>query len=338
MTDPLVSVVIANHNYGDHLSDAIASVQAQTYSHWELIVVDDASTDDSVDIARTAAPNATIIALDDNIGSLAAFSRGFAGSQGEIIATLDSDDWWHPEKLERIVEAHQADPDLTQISHWFGPVDRDGVPVTGWSKNSRIRRWLKHDPNLSTGDVHGVLLRWGRYSWGITSGLSWPREVVAQALAVDPKPRMGVDTYLTIAAAFQGRVGMVEGQLMGYRIHGRNVMGGSSDLSHRLRVRQNTAAVIDSWAEHSGEHQRYDLDSDIQYTLVRFLDGEPVSLALRLAALARTVPELIALRAQPARGLVELIERSIMALHRGHGKKVITIGLNRWLRSLTTRP
>ncbi len=92
---PLVSVVITNYNYGRFLRDAVDSVLAQTYSHIECIIVDDASTDESsVVLAKIGAdyPAAKIIRRPVNGGQLAATLDGFAASTGDYVVFLDADD------------------------------------------------------------------------------------------------------------------------------------------------------------------------------------------------------------------------------------------------------
>jgi glycosyltransferase involved in cell wall biosynthesis len=95
--NPLVSVIIPTHNRGWCLSEAIDSVFSQTYKSYELIVVDDGSTDDT-DKHLSQYENITVIA-QTNQGVSAARNRGIESSNGDLIAFLDSDDLWLPEKL-----------------------------------------------------------------------------------------------------------------------------------------------------------------------------------------------------------------------------------------------
>jgi len=101
---PLVSIITPLYNAAPFIAQTIASIQAQTYQNWEQIIVDDCSTDNSVDIVRALA------ALDDRIklitlsrNSGAAHTRNIAteAAQGKFIAFLDSDDLWHAEKLQK---------------------------------------------------------------------------------------------------------------------------------------------------------------------------------------------------------------------------------------------
>lgn len=101
--ETLVSVITPMYNAQKYILDTIASVQAQTYSRWEMIIVDDGSADGSVEAVREAAAKDSRIRLirQENSGVAAARNRGIKAAKGRYLAFLDSDDLWRPEKLER---------------------------------------------------------------------------------------------------------------------------------------------------------------------------------------------------------------------------------------------
>jgi glycosyltransferase involved in cell wall biosynthesis len=96
---PLVSVIIPNYNYGRYLKNSIDSVLNQTYENIEIIVVDDGSTDDSVEIAMSYGQSLNLI-CQKNSGVSAARNNGLANINGTYVCFLDSDDSWEPEKVE----------------------------------------------------------------------------------------------------------------------------------------------------------------------------------------------------------------------------------------------
>jgi len=102
-TQPHVSVIIPTFNRGWILHEAIDSVLAQDYVNWELIVVDDGSTDNTAEILGGYRDRLTVLA-QHNQGVSAARNRGIQAAAGELIAFLDSDDLWLPQKLSRQVE------------------------------------------------------------------------------------------------------------------------------------------------------------------------------------------------------------------------------------------
>lgn len=99
----LVSIIMPSYNTAQYIADSIRSVQAQTYKNWELLIVDDCSTDGSDDVVAPFLSDARIRYLKNEVNSGAALSRNYAlrEAKGRWIAFLDSDDLWAPEKLER---------------------------------------------------------------------------------------------------------------------------------------------------------------------------------------------------------------------------------------------
>ena len=101
----LVSIIMPSYNTAQYIGDSIKSIQNQTYSNWELIIVDDCSTDNSVEVIESF--NETRIRLLHNEkNSGAAVSRNYAlrEAKGKWVAFLDSDDLWLPEKLEKQIQ------------------------------------------------------------------------------------------------------------------------------------------------------------------------------------------------------------------------------------------
>jgi glycosyltransferase involved in cell wall biosynthesis len=110
---PQVSVVIASYNYAHFLPQALDSVLAQTLQDWECIVVDDCSTDNTAEVVAAYSardPRFRYIRNEANKGEAGSRNVGNAAASGEFIAVLDADDWWHPEKLERQIEAMKRRP------------------------------------------------------------------------------------------------------------------------------------------------------------------------------------------------------------------------------------
>jgi succinoglycan biosynthesis protein ExoO len=109
---PVVSLVMANYNGARHLAEAVASAQRQTLADWELILVDDASTDDSLAVAVALAqadPRIKVLAQARNRGPAAARNRALAAARGAWIAVVDSDDVMLPDRLERLLARAEAE-------------------------------------------------------------------------------------------------------------------------------------------------------------------------------------------------------------------------------------
>src|SRR5262249_37649013 len=120
-TNPRVSVVMPTHDRADTVARAVQSVLVQTFQDLELIVVDDGSTDNtSAVLAALADPRLRVLRLDDNCGVSHARNIGVGAARGELLAFLDSDDEWLPEKLAAQVACHDAttSPSLVYCRHW----------------------------------------------------------------------------------------------------------------------------------------------------------------------------------------------------------------------------
>ncbi|MEO0680772.1 MAG: glycosyltransferase family 2 protein, partial [Pseudomonadota bacterium] len=107
MTEPSVSIILPCRGRGALLARAIASVQAQTFTDWELIVVDDAS---DPPLPRPGDPRTRLLRLPRNLGPAGAREAGLAEARGAWAAFLDSDDEWRPEKLARQMARLAAGP------------------------------------------------------------------------------------------------------------------------------------------------------------------------------------------------------------------------------------
>lgn len=105
MNNELVSIIMPSWNTGKFISESIKSVIAQTYENWELLIVDDCSTDDTDDVVNSF--NDTRIRYfknDKNIGAALTRNKAIREARGDWIAFLDSDDLWSPEKLEKQIK------------------------------------------------------------------------------------------------------------------------------------------------------------------------------------------------------------------------------------------
>ncbi|MEZ4726589.1 MAG: glycosyltransferase family A protein [Caldilineaceae bacterium] len=121
----MISVIMPVYNGACYLGAALASVFAQSYQPLEVIVVDDGSTDESAavvaqlqsDRASESAQRGTMLryVYQANAGPAAARNRGVALTNGALLAFLDADDWWHPEKLARQVALLNQQPDLGYV-------------------------------------------------------------------------------------------------------------------------------------------------------------------------------------------------------------------------------
>lgn len=139
---PRVSVIIPTFNRSNYLHQAIASVLAQSFTNFEILVVDDGSTDDTVEIlARFDDPRIKCI-HQENLGRSAARNRGLAQACGEYIALLDDDDLFLPDKLSIQVAYLDSHEEVGLVAGGAEIIDEDGCFLSSWEG------W-KEQPQLS---------------------------------------------------------------------------------------------------------------------------------------------------------------------------------------------
>jgi glycosyltransferase involved in cell wall biosynthesis len=174
-----ISVIIPLYNRREEIGRAIASALRQSHAPHEIVVVDDASRDDSAEaVAALGDPRIRLLRHERNRGASAARNTGIAGATGEWIALLDSDDEWEPEKLARQLAALCAAPDAPAAASVTGYVIRD-------YRTGEERAFAPH-PEDATLDA----LVWG-CPLGVGSTLLARRAVFAEIGAFDPDlPRL----------------------------------------------------------------------------------------------------------------------------------------------------
>ena len=140
MRDPLVSIIMASYNADKTISAAIKSVIAQTYTNWELLVVNDCSTDNTLVVSETFDdPRIRIINNVNNLGVSETRAEGLAEARGDWIAILDSDDKWRPEKLQKQIDLiRKTNAELVYTGSGF------------MNENGIIRDWVLHVPPFLT--------------------------------------------------------------------------------------------------------------------------------------------------------------------------------------------
>ena len=201
VTPPTVSVIVPCFQQAEYLAEAVASVVAQTLSDWEIVIVDDGSTDATAETARgliATYPDRRIRLLrQDNQGVSSARNNGIAASSGRYILPLDADDLLMPEMLEKTVALLDVDPSVSIAytdQHQFGAVHRI-VKTAEWDTDVQRRRNL------------------------FNAGL-YRREVWAAVGGYNPNMRLGYEDWdFWIGAAERGFVGKrVPEALIGYRV------------------------------------------------------------------------------------------------------------------------
>ena len=125
----LVSIIMPTYNCGRFISESIDSVLAQTYTAWELLIVDDCSTDNTAEIvAAYNDPRIHYLRNEQNEGAALTRNKALRAVKGRYIAFLDSDDLWHPDKLERQI-AFMEQNGYAFTYHEYTEIDESSNPI-----------------------------------------------------------------------------------------------------------------------------------------------------------------------------------------------------------------
>ena len=125
----LVSIIMPTYNCARFIRESIDSVLAQTYTNWELIIVDDSSTDNTAEmIANFNDPRIHYLRNEQNEGAALTRNKALRAVKGRYIAFLDSDDLWHPDKLERQI-AFMEQNGYAFTYHEYTEIDESSNPI-----------------------------------------------------------------------------------------------------------------------------------------------------------------------------------------------------------------
>jgi len=135
-----VSIIIPTFNRSELLKRALASVFKQTISDYEVIVIDDGSTDETAEMIRELYPDVNYI-YQQNKGVSSARNKGLELAKGDWMAFLDSDDEWMPEKLQKQLNLLKSDPEK-RVCHTEEVWIRNGIRVNQMKKHQKAGGWI----------------------------------------------------------------------------------------------------------------------------------------------------------------------------------------------------
>ena len=232
MKPPVVSVVMPVYNAGLYLSQAVESIQAQSFSGFEFIIIDDGSTDDGSKILKKYAEQDKRIKLitQKNQGLVASLNRGIKQAKGKYIARQDADDASAPLRLEKQVHYLEAHPEVVAIGSSVEVMDEAG-------KILHRHTVLLNDPELRqellvrSPFAHGAVMfkRQAALEAGLYDQASWPVE--------------DYDFWLRLSK--YGQLANLDEYLYIYREHGQSISSENAELQQR----QLEAVRAEAWVE-----------------------------------------------------------------------------------------
>lgn len=231
--DPRVSVVIPAYNQGQFLADAISSALAQNYCHFEVIVVDDGSTDNTPDVIAGFG-NSVINIREENKGLSAARNTGILAARGEFIGLLDADDRWTPDLLAKMLPVIESDKTVGAVYCGWRYVDERGQLLP------RI--------NINTVRPDQALAKMSFSNFLVPSGVVIRRDCFDRLGLFDTGVGACEDWDMWLRILRQYRMVGVPRALVEYRVHGENM---SSNLERMENARR--AIIVKHFGAEEGD-------------------------------------------------------------------------------------
>lgn len=215
----LVSIVMGAYNGEKYLRQQLDSILQQTYQHFELVVVDDASTDDTLAILEEYAAlddRIHVFPAENNLGFIANFERGIRLAKGEFIALADQDDIFRSDKIEVLINTLKAYPERDLAVSDLSLVDENGNVLSE-------SMWISQKMYPSTGHPFRRLV-YENFATGCAMMIR--RKLLELALPF-PSDCLVHDWWLAVVAASEnaGGICLVREALTSYRQHASNVIG-----------------------------------------------------------------------------------------------------------------
>lgn len=194
----LISVIIPLYNKDFSISNTLSSVLSQTYSKFEIIIINDGSTDSSIDRVKQFSDSRIQLFNQENKGAATARNLGIEKAKGELIAFLDADDYWFPNHLEEIVRLYNDYPNC-------------GIYCSRYSMKISKNKILNIDygSHLNSdyrGIVKDIFSSSMYYRVALTSALAIPKKIFSTNFMFNPKVSSGQDLELFTKIALEHNV------------------------------------------------------------------------------------------------------------------------------------
>lgn len=247
MTDTSFAVIVTSYNYRAYVAEAVDSALAQTRAPKQIVVVDDGSKDGTPDLLHERYgddPRVTLL-MCENGGQLAAFQRGLAATDADVVCFLDADDRWNPTHLEKIGAVYDARRDVDFVFN----------DIVLFGNESRTIAFADREMDLGyTAVATYELVHW----YGApTSAISLRRTMAEHCLDLPPHTakiwRLSADNCLVYGTSlFAGRKYFLPTGTVGYRIHGKNGWWSKRGPTETYLNRMRSRGLVAEYARIAG--------------------------------------------------------------------------------------
>ena len=227
-----VSVIVPSFNHDEYIAQAVDSVLSQSERDLELIVVDDGSQDDSLDVLASFSDPRLSILSQRNQGAHAAINRGLRKASGSYVAILNSDDIYHPRRLERLIDEIDRSPQRGIVGSHVEVIDSSGRSLGVKRGYENLEPWSleRQDLSFRAGSDPKAAILTENY-WATTSNFFFKREVLDEVAEFRPL-RYAHDWDFLLRLLPDFNLYLRPEPLLKYRVHAANT------------IRENQAAMI----------------------------------------------------------------------------------------------
>ncbi len=261
MTYPSVSVVIPTYNRAIFLGAAVASIRAQTYPCTEILIIDDGSTDDTTQVVKELGSGINYI-WQTNAGPAAARNLGISRASGDLVAFLDTDDRWMPDKIALQVEILKREPSIALVSADMAIEDETGilcVPSNFARRN--LQMFFKALDGRAIPNAPSMMLK---INFINTSTVLARRDVLVSMKGFDTRLRFGEDLELWLRIAAKHGVACIP-TVQEIRVeHAHNV---TKSIEPMLIGYVRLAEVIREWASEQMKDWGFNANSYVAESL-----------------------------------------------------------------------
>lgn len=226
----LVSIILPAYNSSSFISTTVESIKAQDYQFWELIIVDDGSTDDTVRIVSAMSDPRIHLVSQVNGGIAAARNTGIMHSKGKLIAFIDHDDYWHPHKLSSQLRVLERQAEVGVVYGGFLRWDPSQPPAF---PDANIDISLIDD--IHSGWIYHALLQ---TNWVLFSTAIFRREVFDRIGLFDISTPPADDWDMAIRTSWHFQFIRLKQPLALYRIHAHQTSKRAVRKNHEAEFRE----------------------------------------------------------------------------------------------------
>jgi glycosyltransferase involved in cell wall biosynthesis len=241
MIKPLFTALVGAHNHEDYIEKAVTSVLEQDFppSEVEVLVLDDGSTDRTPEILRKFVPRIRYL-RKENGGQASAYNAAIPEARGQMVALLDGDDWWHPEKLRAVAEAFEEHPDVGGVGHGYYDFRADTASLEMLVPARVFRLKLKTPGdaflfNSLAGCLGGSML-------------VARKDLLTQALPLPEEFAFIADSFLYTLAIAKAEAIVLDRPLCYYRVHSENLVA-TSDPKRTQRKQELQHRYVECMSE-----------------------------------------------------------------------------------------